>query len=211
MDYLDPFNCECRAYGQLIAKKREDIVVRVFGYLLLTKAQEEYLRQYYREESGDDHVDIWNRTDPDRGQPVRAIVKELVEGADMFHIEPRAIPKIFRGLTDLHELGILVRDIHEENYLQNRLVDLSMAWTMPHLFLESMDWRNYLYERRADVRGFYDMIQYWNDVHDEDDQIQEPPGFDDYISWDWEHLGKSPCHPLDLEWKKTWDEAKSRR
>ncbi len=40
LDYLDPFNCECRAYGRLRDEKCEDLAVRAHGYLLLTTAQE---------------------------------------------------------------------------------------------------------------------------------------------------------------------------
>jgi len=183
--------------------------VRALGYLLLTDAQERYLSRYYQEErGGDDHADIWNHTDLDRGQPVRAIVKELVEGEEAFCIEPRAMPKMFRDLTDLHEMGILVRDLHDDNYLQNRLVDLSMAWTMPHKLLERMEWHYFLDERTKDVVEFYDMIEYWNQEH-EDDQIEEPPGFREYVNWGSKSLGKRPCHPLDLVWKERWDGLKS--
>lgn len=41
IDYLDPFNCECRAYGRLKQERREDLAVRLYGYILLTREQEE--------------------------------------------------------------------------------------------------------------------------------------------------------------------------
>lgn len=37
IDYFDPFNCECRVYGRLREEGREDLAVRAYGYLLLSK------------------------------------------------------------------------------------------------------------------------------------------------------------------------------
>jgi hypothetical protein len=39
-DYMDPFNCECRAYGRLKDENRGDLAVRAHGYLFLTAEQE---------------------------------------------------------------------------------------------------------------------------------------------------------------------------
>ncbi|KAH6634443.1 kinetochore Sim4 complex subunit FTA2-domain-containing protein [Chaetomium sp. MPI-SDFR-AT-0129] len=45
VDYFDPFNCECRAYGRLKEEKREDLAVRALGYLLFNPQQEIDLAQ----------------------------------------------------------------------------------------------------------------------------------------------------------------------
>jgi hypothetical protein len=196
LNYLDPFNCECRGFGLLKERKREDLAIRVFGYLYLSEKQEQYLNMHYEED------DIWDRTPDDKNKRVRAIVKELVDSQTSFRFQPAAIPKMFADLTTLHELGILVRDIHEDNYLNNLLLDLSMAWTMPHPFLEDMTLDFYLQERTSDALDFFYMIDYWNQENkgNEQKQIREPPGFHEYLNWGLKDLGKRPCHPHDLDW-----------
>jgi hypothetical protein len=75
----------------------------------------------------------WGRYEQHRGQPVLAIVKNFVtEGA----FELRQIPQMWSDLKALHELGILMRDLHIGNYLGGKLVDFSRAWTMYHPCLE---------------------------------------------------------------------------
>jgi hypothetical protein len=39
---------------------------------------------------------------------------------------------MWKGLEDLHKLGILVRDIGVGNYMGGKLIDFSMAWTTHH-------------------------------------------------------------------------------
>ncbi|KAJ0116817.1 hypothetical protein J7T55_009968 [Diaporthe amygdali] len=92
VDYYDPFNCECRAYGDR----------------------------------------PWGRWEEHRGQPIRAIVKELAEDDDLdeaFNTGRISTSTMWRDLEDLHALGILVRDIYLDNYIGGRLVDFSRAWT----------------------------------------------------------------------------------
>ncbi|KAL2195943.1 kinetochore Sim4 complex subunit FTA2-domain-containing protein [Corynascus similis CBS 632.67] len=128
VEYFDPFNCECRAYGRLNDAKREDLAVKAHGYLLLTPQQEADLE---RRMTGNPHPvsganageltghNFWNWYEQHRGLPVRAIVKELV----------------------LHSLGILVGDTHGGNYLCGKLVDFSRSLTMYHPGL------HYIFER----------------------------------------------------------------
>lgn len=131
IEYFDPFNCECRAYGRLQQERREDLAIRAHGYLLLTPAQE---RTVTAEIDGDflDEPDssddsplkgrgIWGRYEEHRGQPVRAIVKDLIEDCESF--EEDQAPQLWHDLEALHALGILVRDIHMGNYMGGKLVD----------------------------------------------------------------------------------------
>lgn len=39
-------------------------------------------------------------------------------------------------LCGLHRMGIYVRDIREDNYIDGKLVDFSRSWTKPHSFLD---------------------------------------------------------------------------
>lgn len=50
VNYLDPFHCECRAYGRLKQENREDLAVRAHGYLLLTYEQERIVIEALGEE-----------------------------------------------------------------------------------------------------------------------------------------------------------------
>jgi hypothetical protein len=85
-------------------------------------------------------TNIWCRFEQHRGQPVRAIVKDLVtdEGSERWPgaFEVKQIPEIWSDLKALHELGILVRDLHIGNYLRGKLADFSRAWTMYHPCLD---------------------------------------------------------------------------
>jgi hypothetical protein len=65
-------------------------------------------------------TNIWCRFEQHRGQPVRAIVKDLVTGEGSHRwpgaFELKQIPETWSDLKALHELGILVRDLHIGNY-----------------------------------------------------------------------------------------------
>ncbi|KAK4033642.1 kinetochore Sim4 complex subunit FTA2-domain-containing protein [Parachaetomium inaequale] len=150
-DYFDPFNCECRVYGRPKAEGCEELAVKAYGYLLLSPEQEAEVTKRMagrRYKPDDPDVELngdnfWGRWEEHRGQQVRAIVKDLItdnEGGDYpkaFDVEQ--IPLIWDHLKHLHSLGILVRDIHNGNYLRGKLVDFSRAWTMYHPCLEHMD------------------------------------------------------------------------
>lgn len=66
------------------------------------------------------------------------------------------IPKTYDDLTALHEIGcfwylfkVYLTETYTkiDNYLNSRLTDLSMAWTLPHLFLGEMGFADYHEER----------------------------------------------------------------
>ncbi|KAL2146098.1 hypothetical protein VTI28DRAFT_5191 [Corynascus sepedonium] len=108
VEYFDPFNCECRAYGRLNDAKREDLAVKAHGYLLLTPQQEADLE---RRVTGNPHPvsdanageltghNFWNRYEQHRGLPVRAIVKELVSNNYPTSAQARCIGQIYRIFT----------------------------------------------------------------------------------------------------------------
>lgn len=47
--------------------------------------------------------------------------------------EIRRIPRLLEELHQLHKCGIVNRDLHLEQYVDGVLVDLSRAWTIPHI------------------------------------------------------------------------------
>ncbi|SPQ27553.1 febd0a39-ca67-42db-b811-ab1929376945 [Thermothielavioides terrestris] len=139
VDYFDPFNCECRAYGRLKEAKREDLAVKAHGYLLLTPQQEIELERRVTAIDPDPLPDanaseltghnFWTRHEQHRGLPVRAIVKDFVPGDRLTSAQVRAM---WPDLQELHSLGILVGDTHGGNYLGGKLVDFSRSLTMYH-------------------------------------------------------------------------------
>jgi hypothetical protein len=65
-------------------------------------------------------------------------------------------------LEALHEVGILVRDIHAFNYLGGRLIDFSRAWTTPHPGYTALDLDGVRDERREDPSSLYQAVIFWS-------------------------------------------------
>lgn len=138
MDYNDPFNCECRAYGRLAQENQLDLSFPAQGWLLLTPQQEaeatplitgglEYEHDD-EEPMGTLDRETWGRCEEDVEQPIRAIIKEFVEDDDFeeaFKRDRIFAATMWRDLEDLHSLGILRCDIYMGNYIGGKLVDLN--------------------------------------------------------------------------------------
>ena len=143
LDYLDPFNCECRAYGRLRDENCEHLTVRAHGYLLLSPDQEAEITTLAGEVESDEDtltpaegMGAFGRWEEHRGIPVRAIVKDIApEDKPWVPEQQRAL---WRDLEDLHALGIVVGDINVFNYVGGKLVDLGHSWTMPHPCLDAV-------------------------------------------------------------------------
>jgi hypothetical protein len=157
LDYFDPFNNECRAYGRLSGESRQDVAVRAHGYLFLIPEQEAFIAKNASsprthsdsdsefEWTSEDDAQAqnndglngpgrWHRFDVHRGVPVRAIVKDFATAPEAF--TPDEVGDMWRDLEDLHKLGILVCDIRVSNCLGGKLIDFSRAWTVTHPSLE---------------------------------------------------------------------------
>lgn len=165
MDYYDPFNCECRAYGRLKEAGREDLAVRAHGYLMLSPEQEAEVTTKMGRRYLSDFPDNWGAHSEHRSQPVRAIVKDLVtdeeeEGRPMLTTEDQA-RQAWADLKALHALGICARDIHQGNYLGGKLVDFSRAWTMYHPGLMSCSTYRLAMLRMREARMLVSLFEKW--------------------------------------------------
>lgn len=124
---LDPFFAECRAFGRLVEKRKDDkLAVRCHGYVFLSKAVERRIEQQFG-------IRDWNRQVEDRNRPLRAIVKDYIRYKSFQNRKPFA--KMRDNIEELNKMGIYNMDIRKENYLGGRLFDFSIAITSPHLSL----------------------------------------------------------------------------
>ncbi|TGJ77136.1 hypothetical protein E0Z10_g10746 [Xylaria hypoxylon] len=156
----DPFYAECRAYAQIEARresqglKRKDIA-DCYGFLALTKADEEVLGEY--------GIDLWDDIPADdvyrktsKGSPVRALVKEYIgEDVDM---DEKTRKRMLAGIKWMNRNGILTNDVRAENFKGGYLLDFGLSWTKPHCL-----WRNTSRYRMSavltvDLRMFEEMI-----------------------------------------------------
>ncbi|KAL2139930.1 hypothetical protein VTI28DRAFT_4475 [Corynascus sepedonium] len=162
LDFFDPFNCECRAYGRLADEGRQDLAIQAHGYLLLTPEQESEVAKRCSGMGSDDESDgndFWRWMDEHYKLPVHAIVKTLAD--DHLPFTPEQLGDVWRDLEDLHKLGILVRDIKIGNYLGGKLVDFSRSWTMPHPSLEHIHPVELRDQRQRDPDGLEMSIIDW--------------------------------------------------
>ncbi|KAK4243471.1 kinetochore Sim4 complex subunit FTA2-domain-containing protein [Corynascus novoguineensis] len=154
LEYLDPFHCECRAYGRLKQEGREDLAVtqRARGIEYPPVGPEDVLNGR----------NSWGRWEIHRGLPVRAIVKELVandgDAAAGKPFAPSRLRDLWKDLEDLHRLGILVRDINPGNYIGGKLIDFSQSWTVPSPCFDSIHPEWLLKQRRADSLRLHESI-----------------------------------------------------
>lgn len=166
--YFQPFQNECRAFGRLKEFSMEHLGVRCHGYIILNETQLDFMRSKY-------NFDRWDY-DPeyDEHQPVRAIVKDIVYmGQDLpeqeyiaLHVTPKTVPKMLEDLKFMHQLGITIKDIDFNNYIHNKFLDLSHAWTAPHpLLIKGKDPEKFPPLRRAinDAFSMDDFIDAWNE------------------------------------------------
>ncbi|KAI1296243.1 kinetochore Sim4 complex subunit FTA2-domain-containing protein [Xylaria venustula] len=129
---LDPFYAECRAFGLLVEKKKdEDLAVRCHGYVFLPDAIEREIETQFG-------IRDWNRKAEDEGCGLRAIVKDYIRWKSLRH--RRTFESMRKKLEALNELGIYNMDIREANYLGGRLFDFSIAITFPHISLWPRLW-----------------------------------------------------------------------
>lgn len=207
IDYSDPFNCECRVYGRLKEENHEELAIRAHGYVLLSKDQERRVTEGLGEHFTDweKHPEplscdgLFWRWEVHRHEPLRAIVKDYVEAPTPWIASQ--IPQMYADLEELHKLGILVRDIHQGNYLGGKLVDFSMAWAMYHICIDRANVHGVRKHRMVEPYKFERMMDDW--AHWSEVVIEKPEALLRWHSKKDEDFGFDPrlCN-----WQK-WEEV----
>ncbi|KAI1266247.1 kinetochore Sim4 complex subunit FTA2-domain-containing protein [Xylariaceae sp. FL1019] len=150
----DPFYAECRAFGRLIERGRDDeLAVRCHGYAFLPPEVERQIERQFG-------IEGWNRKEEDKGSHLRAIVKSHIRWKTLQHRRKlSAMRSILEVLNE--ELSIYNMDIREENYLGGRLFDFSIAITVPHISFSSAlrSERQILENMSDDLACFDDMVE----------------------------------------------------
>ncbi|KAF5606582.1 uncharacterized protein FSUBG_5981 [Fusarium subglutinans] len=130
--YFSPFENECRAFGRLKEERAESIAVKVYGWVSLTAKQ---IRRKLAAAGAEKLT----------GFPpgiLYGIVKDWVELTPYHDSKQRAnydqmvavkyFARMLKDLHKLHFLGIVVRDLKPDQYIDGVLIDLSLASTVPH-------------------------------------------------------------------------------
>jgi hypothetical protein len=135
---------ECRAFGRLKDVGREDLAVKVHGYVALncTDVIVDKL-QAARSKIMDPYAKLDWFLAIDNGVSM-GIVKDWVDEVEYddedtydLYQQVAQVSHFSRMLERPHELhkhGIVVRDLSDRQYVNGTLVDLSMASTVPHPF-----------------------------------------------------------------------------
>ncbi|KAJ8116998.1 hypothetical protein ONZ43_g4309 [Nemania bipapillata] len=116
--HTDPFYAECRAYGRMQAaytrRPKKPHFAECYGFLALNEADKDYLI--------DQGIDLYDefRSDNEymeivKGSPVRALVKEYIEGSSS--LDEKTAERIRRGIVFMNKKGILIRDVKLDNYV----------------------------------------------------------------------------------------------
>ncbi|KAL8963810.1 MAG: hypothetical protein Q9183_004937 [Haloplaca sp. 2 TL-2023] len=155
--YYAPFYNECRAFGKLIdADQNGKIAVHCHGYMSLPACWEGRLNKQFGK------LD-WDRLDEDSARPVSkrqdlmAIVKEMLH--DNVPWTPKVARKCLKDLRRLRSLGVYPMDIKADNYVGGLLVDLSQAYTKPHLIFRIKPAHWLRMEQERDLADFDQMVE----------------------------------------------------
>ncbi|KAK3896735.1 hypothetical protein C8A05DRAFT_39719 [Staphylotrichum tortipilum] len=180
VEYFDPFNCECRAYGRLRQEGQAEVAHRAEHHRVPSPGSDADENQLAIDE-------FWNRHAQHRGLPVRAIVKHLADNRDPTANQAR---DMWADLQALHSLGIFVRDTHAGNYMGAKLVDFSRAWTMYHPAMDQIAARTAQELLLGEVQK---LIEAYCQFDSRADPLAIPPDLeaygagklDQYRNWPW--------------------------
>ncbi|KAI0485997.1 kinetochore Sim4 complex subunit FTA2-domain-containing protein [Xylaria cf. heliscus] len=158
--HTDPFYAECRAYAHIEARrkkqglKRKDIA-DCYGFMALTKADEEVLEEY--------GIDLWCDIPPGdeyrmraEGSPVRALVKEYIE--EDVEMDEKTRKHLIAAIKWMNRNQIRIHDIHPGNFKGGYLLDLGLAWTKPHCLWRSVSRQRMPALLTVDLVRFEEMI-----------------------------------------------------
>lgn len=140
--YMEPFNCECRAYGRLQdSGYADDMAIKCLGYVLLDEETERAMMEQFDAEDlvfdGIEEYDTGEIRAHFQQPPLRGIVKKLGCPLVKDH-EVLTTPlarRMLRDTTRLHQLGIISVDIASRQYIDGKLADFSTTVTAPHPML----------------------------------------------------------------------------
>lgn len=82
---------------------------------------------------------------------------------------------MLQALKKLHSIGILVRDLHLNNYLSGKLIDFSRAWTQFHLFMDASTDSGVCSQKHWEELGVIDVMEAWKELWLEDPDREEVP------------------------------------
>ncbi|RMJ08872.1 hypothetical protein CDV36_011501 [Fusarium kuroshium] len=194
-----PFENECRAFGRLKELGREYLAVKVHGYVAI-QDPEPISRKLRRLWAKDERYSIYSEAeieaisffDPEH-TPSMGIVKDWVDKMEFDHPfeDPEAgqtfydwaclgpsLPRMLKDLHELHESGIVVRDLSLQQYVRGTLVDLSMAWTIPHPYGLGGGWKPRWTFQSLAAKDLYDfqtnVIDEWRIVAKRPQEYPEP-------------------------------------
>ncbi|KAF5645452.1 hypothetical protein F52700_2015 [Fusarium sp. NRRL 52700] len=142
--HFTPFENECRAFGRLKDVGREDLAVKVHGYVALN-CTDVIVKKL--EAARSKMIDPYEKLEwflfIENGISM-GIVKDWVDEVeyddeytyDVYQavVQVSHFPRMLEGLHELHKHGIVVMDLSSRQYVNGTLIDLSMASTVPHPF-----------------------------------------------------------------------------
>ncbi|EMT67989.1 hypothetical protein FOC4_g10012385 [Fusarium odoratissimum] len=158
--YAIKFVRKCRAFGRLKEQRAEFIAVKVYGWVALTAKQiERKLVAAGAKGRG------LNGFPPGT---LYGIVKDWVDMAPYHDSKQREthdqmvavkhFPRMLKDIHKLHFLGIVIRDLKPDQYIDGVLVDLSLASTVPHPYGPSATGR----ESPWQPRWTYESLAAWD-------------------------------------------------
>jgi hypothetical protein len=179
------FYSECRVFGRLKEVGREDLAIKVYGYIRLDM-QDKKVRQpfvdYYNTfksdfgdaasgENAEEFEEFYVRNMVhgwDYDEPAFGIIKEWIPGPPKVLSEKalgqrfaNQLPQLLRNLRNIHKSGIIIQDLKNCQYIDGHLADFSHAWTIPHTYGPEGGVRpRWMFESMAawDLKCFQDMM-----------------------------------------------------
>ncbi|KAI1752830.1 kinetochore Sim4 complex subunit FTA2-domain-containing protein [Xylaria castorea] len=165
--HIDPFYAECRAFGLLVEKNKDDeLAIRCHGYVFLSNALERQIEHQFG-------ICRWNRKAEHDGSQLRAIVKDYFDWKSPRHT--KTFETMRRNLEELNKLRIYNMDVWEGNYRCGRLFDFGVAITCPHIDLwpELRPVEQILEDQKSDIECFDSMVR--REIEGEECEEEPPP------------------------------------
>lgn len=164
-NHVDPFHAECRAYGRIEEFYRERppkneydvIAVPCYGYLHASQAHEDFISKKFGIKNWDRPKEV--HSGKLTKQPIRCLVKRLVETTLPFNTKERPVKRMVADLKALLGIEVYQRDIFARNYVGGLLVDFSSALTAPHCILRVLSDQLREVEMTEDLSLFDQMIE----------------------------------------------------